>query len=156
MPESPDVLARYALEIFTKILILELDVDPTVGQLSDHLDLHDGEELERAFKCAEIALNNDLLRMHGPQTSRIPGRIVVTRSVGEAGNVDAIVDAVKTFDNFTEGNDPHHQHDFGAFEIDGERYFFKIDYYDKEVTYGVDPMEEEPFRVMTIMRADEY
>ena len=38
---------------------------------------------------------------------------------------------VKTFDRFTRDNDPWNEHDFGSFEIAGQKLFFKIDYYDK-------------------------
>jgi len=50
------------------------------------------------------------------------------------------------------------EHDFGSFEIDGERFFFKLDYYDLTRAYlstdPADPAVTE--RVMTIMLADEY
>ncbi len=66
--------------------------------------------------------------------------------------------AVQSFSNFTKDNDPHHEHDFGNFEIEGEKYFWKIDYYDPELQFGSeDPADpEKTTRVLTIMRADEY
>jgi uncharacterized protein DUF3768 len=66
--------------------------------------------------------------------------------------------AVQSFSNFTKDNDPHGEHDFGNFEIEGETYFFKIDYYALDMDGGAeDPADpEKTARVLTIMRADEY
>ena len=36
---------------------------------------------------------------------------------------ECLVGAVKAFDAFTEDNDPYGEHDFGAIELDGERYW---------------------------------
>ena len=59
---------------------------------------------------------------------------------------------------FSEDNDPHGEHDFGSFEVDGENYFFKLDYYSPDMEGGSeDPADpEKTTRVLTIMRADEY
>ena len=50
------------------------------------------------------------------------------------------------------------QHDWGAFELNGERLNWKIDYYDRSLSWGspcpADPMEAR--RVLTILLADEY
>ena len=69
-----------------------------------------------------------------------------------------VLEMVRTFDKFDSGNDPHGEHDFCSFEIGGESYFAKIDYYDLEVRYGSeDPSDlTKTTRVLTIMRADEY
>ena len=50
------------------------------------------------------------------------------------------------------------KHDFGAFDADGHRIFFKIDYYDKTLTYhSPDPSDPSVTeRVITIMLAEEY
>lgn len=53
---------------------------------------------------------------------------------------------------------PPGEHDFGAVEIEGETFFWKIDYYDETMSY-LSPDPADPTitnRVMTIMRADEY
>jgi hypothetical protein len=92
--------------------------------------------------------------------SFIGGKIVLTSGVAAVDDEprSLVLSAVRTFATFDEGNDPHQEHDFGAFEVDGERYFFKIDYYDKSMQYGSeDPTDpQQTTRVITIMRADEY
>ena len=62
------------------------------------------------------------------------------------------------FDSFTEDNDPHGEHDFGAFDFKDERIFWKIDYYDAACEYGCeDPADpSKTTRVLTIMLASEY
>ncbi len=69
-----------------------------------------------------------------------------------------LVAAVKTFDAFSEDNDPYGERDFGAVELEGERYFWKIDYYDRSLRFGAeDPCDiSETVRVMTLMHASEY
>lgn len=65
---------------------------------------------------------------------------------------------VKSFDSFDADNDPHGEHDFGAFDFAGHKFFWKIDAYDPDLTYGSeDPADEDKTRrVLTIMLADEY
>jgi hypothetical protein len=66
--------------------------------------------------------------------------------------------AVRAFDQFDEGNDPHQEHDFGAIELEGQRYFWKIDYYDRKCR-AHSPDASDPdvtTRVLTVMLASEY
>jgi hypothetical protein len=74
------------------------------------------------------------------------------------GEVDQILRAVRDYLSFNRDNDPHGEHDFGSFEIFGDLFFWKIDYYDKSLLQGSeDPSDpEKTTRVLTIMRADEY
>ena len=53
---------------------------------------------------------------------------------------------------------PHEEQHFGAFDADGERIFFKIDYYDSTLTiHSPDPSDPSVTqRVITIMLAGEY
>lgn len=55
-------------------------------------------------------------------------------------------------------NDPYGEHDFGSLIVDGNKVFWKIDYYDKGMQYASpDPANlSVTVRVMTIMLADEY
>lgn len=69
-----------------------------------------------------------------------------------------VLTAVQGFTAFSPENDPHGEHDFGAVDVDGERYFFKIDYYDLDMRYAsddaADPLKTK--RVMVIMHSSEY
>jgi hypothetical protein len=91
------------------------------------------------------------------------GRIMITSGVrdlvaawplGAAG----VYSIVQRYDRFTNGNDPHGEHDFGSFEFAGEKCFWKIDYYDKKLEYGSeDPADPaQTTRVLTILLASEY
>jgi hypothetical protein len=72
--------------------------------------------------------------------------------------VDRIVKTIAVFDDFCHANDPHQEHDFGSFEADGHTIFFKIDYFDQNLTYhSPDPSDPAVTRrVITIMLAEEY
>jgi len=90
----------------------------------------------------------------------VAGRLVQTSGIGSLPPEDqsAIREKVETFEVFTPDNDPHGEHDFGAFEHNGERIFWKIDYYDATLTQGSeDPSDpSQTVRVLTIMLASEY
>ena len=86
------------------------------------------------------------------------GKFLVTRGVMANDQVPRVLAAVTAFDAFTMDNDPHDEHDFGAFEVDGVRHFWKIDYYALDEQHG-SPDPADPavtVRVLTIMLADEY
>ena len=106
-------------------------------------------------KSDRIRLLNDNFR-----TTFVGGRVVTTQGVAELplDTKARVLLAVQSFDKFTEDNDPHRDHDFGSFEIEGETYFFKIDYYALDIDGGSeDPADpEKTTRLLTIMRADEY
>ena len=86
------------------------------------------------------------------------GPIMLTRGISERCDANAILSAVKQFDNFNEANDPHHEHDFGAIEVGGDTVFWKIDYYARDLEHG-SPDAADPAvttRVLTVMLAEEY
>jgi hypothetical protein len=104
---------------------------------------------------ARIRVLNDNFRM-----SFLGGTVVFTQMVAELPldlKARAIL-AVQAFEAFDADNDPHHEHDFGSFELAGEKYFFKIDYLTLDMSAGSeDPADPEVTkRVMTIMHASEY
>ena len=88
------------------------------------------------------------------------GTVLITTGVQERSDafVAAVVAAVQTFDAFNDGNDPWGEHDFGAIELDGEKIFFKFDYYTPDLTAGSENPANEGMthRVLTIMLASEY
>ena len=88
------------------------------------------------------------------------GTAVMTPGIAALGAeaVARIVKTVAVFDDFCHANDPHQEHDFGAFDADGQRVFFKIDYFDESLTYhSPDPADPSVTqRVITIMLAEEY
>ena len=88
------------------------------------------------------------------------GTIVITHGVEEHGDrfVRQALDAVRSFDKFTCENDPWQEHDFGAFEIDGQKLFWKIDPYNISMTAGSPNPANEAVtaRVLTILLSSEY
>lgn len=106
-------------------------------------------------KPQRIRVLNDLFRV-----TFQGGRVMLTSGVAglPVDTKARVILAVQQFKDFDEGNDPHNEHDFGAFEVDDEKFFFKIDYYDRDIRYGADdPSDpEHTTRVMTIMLANEY
>ena len=65
---------------------------------------------------------------------------------------------IAVYDDFCHANDPYGEHDFGSFEADDQKIFFKIDYLDKALTaHSPDPSDPSVTeRVITIMLAEEY
>ena len=88
------------------------------------------------------------------------GRVMLTRGVADLPLATRlkIMQKVQSFNNFNPSNDPYSEHDFGAFDLEGVTYFWKIDYYDLNYEYlSIDPSDTTiTNRVLTIMLADEY
>ena len=103
----------------------------------------------------QIRTLNDELRQH-----LLGGGAVITPGIAAMGSdaVARLVLTIATFDDFCNANDPHEEHDFGCFDFEGSRVMFKIDYYDKTLTFHspnpADPAVTE--RVITVMLAEEY
>jgi hypothetical protein len=103
----------------------------------------------------KIALLNDAFR-----TTFSGGRVMMTSGVydlPECVKAEALVQVAK-FSEFSADNDPHDEHDFGSFDLVGRKFFWKIDYYDKDLVNGSeDPGDpERTTRVLTLMLAAEY
>lgn len=101
------------------------------------------------IKPKDIARKNDLCR-----TTFMFCKVLLTRSVADSPDREDIITAVREFpeDQFTPNNDPYGEHDFGAFDVNGTKYFWKFDYYDS----NYEGFQENGNRVLTIMRSDEY
>jgi hypothetical protein len=103
-------------------------------------------------KTEQIRALNDRLRQNFSE-----GTAVITSGVAALGAeaVARIVKTIAVYEDFCHANDPHEEHDFGAFEAEGDVIFFKIDLYEEP---DVKDSNGEPVvnRVLTIMLADEY
>ena len=77
-----------------------------------------------------IRILNDKLRRTGEG-----GEIYLTRGIAalEAPMRAAVLDVVRTFDDWSDDNDPWQQHDCAMFVVDGMRMMFKIDLYERTV-----------------------
>ena len=101
-----------------------------------------------------IATLNDAFR----RTMR-GGRVLVTSGIRERWpDAAAILGKVRAFSDFSDDNDPYGEHDFGAFEHEGQKLFWKIDYYAPDMEHGSeDPADpEHTRRVLTVMLAGEW
>ena len=112
---------------------------------------------------------NDRFRKGDPY---VTGRVVLTSGIQSICSMDGdgngkkpsnetleqLLEKVRTFDEFTEDNDPYGEHDFGAFTFEGDRVFWKIDYYAPDLIHGAeDPSDpKDTIRVLTILLAEEY
>lgn len=117
--------------------------------------MHSREQEDFAETTARIRALNDAFRATGQG-----GMVMLTRGVQQMGVLHhiAIMQAVRSFDMFTQDNDPYGEHDFGAIDVAGQRLFWKIVAYDVDLEMG-SPDPTDPAvtcRVMTIMLANEY
>lgn len=90
----------------------------------------------------------------------IGGKVMLTASVAalpEDVQAHALA-TVRAFDAFTTDNDPYGEHDFGAFELAGHRFFWKIDYYDTNLEFGSEDLADpsKTTRVLPVMLAEDY
>ncbi len=119
------------------------------------------DEAHRARECARL---NDLCRS---------GQLHEARTVFTRGCIDAFCDpedpmslfavqaalaAKVRAHEFNGDDDPHGERDFGVFEHQGQKLFWKIDYYDPTLSFGSeDPTDlSKTHRVLTILLASEY
>lgn len=107
-------------------------------------------------KTSRIAQLNDQFR----QTFKGHGKVLITQGIQSEGNefVTKVMEAVAAFNDFTADNDPYGEHDFGSLKIDGQKIFWKFDYYDPSLKFGSEDPSDESMtcRVLTIMLASEY
>lgn len=100
-------------------------------------------------RAEKIAARNDAFRKRGFGFMMTPG-------VQELEDLLELLTEIRMYTDFTEDNDIHHEHDFGAILWFGKKVFWKIDYYDQELEYGLDPLDRKCRRVLTVMLAHEY
>lgn len=123
-----------------------------------HEDTHacdTAADAARDNRKAQIRQLNDQLRM-----LFAGGLVMITPGVRSlaSDHFAMVIRKVSRFAAFNRDNDPYDEHDFGAIEVAGRTIFWKIDAYDKGLTFGspdhADP--EVTTRVLTIMLAEEY
>lgn len=100
---------------------------------------------------AEIARLNDGARDNAVNYIATRGVLSLDPEI-----ISKIYNSVQNFEDFTEDNDPYGEHDFGSLTVAGNKVFWKIDYYNQELSGWCDPLSPDCNRVLTIMRADEY
>lgn len=106
-------------------------------------------------KVKRIRELNDILR-----TTFTGGRVMLTSGVAALDeNVKlALMTAVRGFDSWEDGNDPHGEHDMCFIEINGERFWAKVDYFDTDMRYLSDDPSDPTItrRILTIGHSSEY
>jgi len=107
-----------------------------------------------------IAQLNDAFRRGDPS---VPGQRFLTAGVvhllkQNQLDADGIAQIIIDFNDFTEDNGPHGEHDFGSFSYLGQTCFWKIDCYDTEYSMGSDDPTDlrKTRRVLTIMLVGEW
>ena len=111
--------------------------------------------IEAQRNASKIAALNDRFRQ-----TYWGGKVMMTSGVQALSDetVQQLFKSVQNFDDFVQDNDLHGEHDFGKVVVDGQSFFWKIDYYDHTLTFG----SEDPAnpavttRVLTMMLASEY
>ena len=104
----------------------------------------------------DIATLNDNFRK-----SFIGGQVLLTAGIAAMSSEDKsnIVSLVQNFDNFTPDNDPYGEHDFFSIDYKCNKFFAKIDYYDRFNTHfaSENPADiSKTLRILTILLAEEY
>jgi hypothetical protein len=123
-------------------------------------------KLTQIDRVAQIAALNDEYRRSLPY----PGASIVHTTPGILAKIGDVrkwtaysryadlLRIVREFDDFGAEKDLHGERDFGAFEWEGIRCFWKFDYFDSNLqghsSNAADPAAT--VRILTIMRADEY
>jgi len=79
---------------------------------------------------------------------------MITRGVSVLPDIATVISMVQNFNEFSEDNNPYGEHDFGSFEVFGEKLFWKIDYYDSALESWADPLSSKCRRVLTVMLAE--
>src|SRR3954471_13892703 len=100
------------------------------------------------------ALNDEFRKtLKGGTLVFTSGVMALDRSLHEQ-----VLQRLGAFETFDTANDPYGEHDFGCLQVQGQRLFWKIDYYDLDLerlsTNPANPSVTR--RVLTVMLAEEY
>tara|TARA_R110001583_G_scaffold187481_1_gene348812 strand:- start:133 stop:471 length:339 start_codon:yes stop_codon:yes gene_type:complete len=108
-------------------------------------------------KVAEL---NDFVRNNLYQVGLTKNKLLLTSGVSALGEerVNAILEKVKNFNDFSEDNNPYGEKDFGSINNEGTKIYWKIDYYDNEMKYHSEDKSDpnKTVRVLTVMKSSEY
>jgi hypothetical protein len=96
-----------------------------------------------------VAIRNDIFRLTNYA-------IRLTKGVFAMPDLNGLIKEIRYFNSFSVKNDPYQEHDFGVIKWHGKEVFWKIDYFDKSMTYWENPMSDSCRRVLTVMLASEY
>jgi hypothetical protein len=100
-------------------------------------------------QATQVAALNDAFRIAGHG-------VTITSGVQVLPDLHGLLEEVRRFEKWTDGNDPYGEHDFGQFSWGDEKIFWKIDYYDQDLRYWEDPVSPSCQRILTVMLASEY
>jgi len=100
-------------------------------------------------KIVMISMLNDKFRHSG-------FGVTLTCGVQSVTDLNGLMRAIREYEDFTEDNDPYGEHDFGSLVWQGDKIFWKIDYYNQTLDEWEDPLSQDCKRVLTVMLADEY
>jgi hypothetical protein len=108
-------------------------------------------------KTLKVRGLNDQLRTTGAGHN---GRVIAVGSLAQAGQeiLEKAVKGLRSFADFSEDNDPYGEHDCASFEVDGERFMFKIDYYTLDELHGSEHPEDPAvtIRVCSVFYTSDY
>jgi hypothetical protein len=112
-----------------------------------------------SYTSEQLARINDAIRMNlcklrcNVPVEGVYGQLVFTRNAIEmlGDNITVLIQAVGSFNDFNEDNNPYKEHDFGKIELFGQVWFWKFDYYDKKLQYF-----GHHTHVLTVMLAEDY
>ncbi|MBP2444001.1 DUF3768 domain-containing protein [Rhizobium leguminosarum] len=111
-------------------------------------------DVEKTNRIREL---NDELRTKGRAFN---GRVVAAGGIvnDSAEKRQQVFEVVAKFDEWTTGDDPYGEHDFGKVDVDGEAFIWKIDYYSLDEGHGSEHPEDQKttIRVLTLMYAEDY
>lgn len=105
--------------------------------------------METVKNIVSIASDNDKFRRSG-------SGVMLTSGVQALGVRDRLMAAIRSYDRFDKNNDPYGEHDFGSLRWNGEKLFWKIDYYDQTLNRWEEPCSDVCMRTLTVMLASEY
>ena len=137
-----------------------------LGKSNVMADPQNDKVLSAAQRIATIARLNDALRqsIHNPGVNQVVMTAGVADLIGDTSLFRGfqrraeLLRTVRDYDAFGPNVDPHGERDFGRFEFVGEALYWKIDYYDRGLTYGSpDPTDPDvTTRVLTLLLTHEY